>query len=52
MIGLNGGSLNAARLQEQGVAVINFPVGDVRPEGNRAAGVFTAFTPYACVVQS
>jgi hypothetical protein len=44
MIGLGGGSLNNARLQEQGVATINFPVNDVRPEGNRGAGAFTAFT--------
>ncbi len=44
MIGLNGGSLNNTRLQELGVAIIDFPVNDVRPEGNRAAGVFTEFT--------
>jgi hypothetical protein len=44
MIGLNGGSLNNARLQEQGVALINFAVNDVRPEGNRSAGAYTAFT--------
>lgn len=44
MIGINGGSLNSARLQEQGVAVINFPKNDVRPEGDRASGAFTAFT--------
>lgn len=44
LIGLGGGSLNNARLQEQGVATINFPVNDVRPEGNRGAGAFTAFT--------
>lgn len=44
MIGLNGGSLNSGRLQEQGVAIINFGVNDVRPEGNRSAGAFTAFT--------
>jgi hypothetical protein len=44
MIGLNGGSLNSARLQEQGVAIINFGVNDVRPEGDRSAGAFTTFT--------
>jgi hypothetical protein len=44
MIGLNGGSLNAARLQEQGVAIINVAVNDVRPEGDRTAGAYTAFT--------
>lgn len=44
MIGLGGGSLNNTRLQEQGVATINFSVNDVRPEGNRGAGAFTAFT--------
>jgi hypothetical protein len=44
MIGLNGGSLNNTRLQEQGVATISFPVNDVRPEGDRNAGAFTAFT--------
>ena len=44
MIGINGGSLNSARLQEQGVALINFPKNDVRPEGDRSAGAFTAFT--------
>jgi hypothetical protein len=47
MIGLNGGSLNNARLQEQGVALINFGVNDVRPEGNRTAGAYTAFTGQA-----
>lgn len=44
MIGLGGGSLNAERLAEQGVALIDFPVGDVRPENDRSAGAFTAFT--------
>ncbi len=44
MIGLNGGSLNSARLQEQGVAIINFGVNDVRQEASRATGPFTAFT--------
>jgi hypothetical protein len=44
MIGLGGGSLNAQRMRDQGVATINFPVADVRPEGNRAGGAYTAFT--------
>lgn len=44
MIGLGGGSLNGARLLEQGVATINFPVNEVRPEGDRNGGAYTAFT--------
>jgi hypothetical protein len=44
MIGLNNGSLNNGRLQEQGVAIINLSVNDVRPEGDRSAGAFTALT--------
>jgi (4-O-methyl)-D-glucuronate---lignin esterase len=44
MIGLNGGSLNNARLQEQGVALINFDVNSVRPEGNRDAGAYATYT--------
>jgi hypothetical protein len=44
MIGLNGGSLNRTRLAEQGVALINFQVNDVRPENDRSAGAFTNFT--------
>ena len=44
MIGLGGGSLNNARLNEQGVATINFVVNDVRPEGDRSAGAYTAMT--------
>jgi hypothetical protein len=44
MIGLNNGSLNRTLLQQQGVATINFPVNDVRPEGDRSAGAFTQFT--------
>jgi hypothetical protein len=44
MIGLNGGSLNTERLQEQGVALINFQVDSVRPEGNRNAGAYATYT--------
>lgn len=44
MIGLDGGSLDGARLRSQGVATINFGVSTIRPENNRNAGVFTSFT--------
>lgn len=44
MIGLSGGSLNANRLREMGVATINYNMSDVQPEGNRAGGVYPKFT--------
>jgi len=44
MIGLDGGSIDMARLREQGVATIRLASGDIRPEGNRNQGLFTDFT--------
>src|SRR5690606_6968744 len=45
MIGLAGGSLNSARLRDQGVATITLQHNSaIRPEGNRNTGLFTSFT--------
>jgi len=44
MIGLDGGSLNADRLRQQGVATISISTASIRAEGNRNSGLFTSFT--------
>jgi len=44
MIGLDGGSIDMARLREQGVATIHFGSAAIRPENNRTSGLFSSFT--------
>jgi hypothetical protein len=44
MVGLDGGSLNAARLRDQGVATISISTAPIRPENSRTSGTFTSFT--------
>lgn len=44
MIGLDGGSIDMARLRERGVATIHLSSTDIRPEGNRSQGLFSSFT--------
>ncbi|KYF77854.1 hypothetical protein BE17_30260 [Sorangium cellulosum] len=43
LIGLSGGSLNNNRLQQMGVAIINYNHNGVQPEGNRSGGIFSKF---------